>query len=936
MNNKKRVNIYCLFLLTSLCFFLNSSNMSGQVLSEGFLKHFRYREIGPTHHGGRVTSIAVLAQDPKIFFVGTASGGLWKTVNNGITFTPLFDHEGVSSIGDVAVASSDSNIVWVGTGEANLRNSTYYGDGVYKSTDGGTTWSHVGLKESHHIGRILIHPQDPDIIYVAAQGHLYAANTERGVYKTIDGGKLWKKILEIVVENRAIGATDMVMDPRNPDVIYASTYDRRRWAWTFRTAGPGSGIYKTDDGGTTWRKLTGGLPQGMIGKIGLAINPQNPDIIYATIGDENSLKVPYEVRHKELFEGIPPSNPTIGSVVYRSDDAGMTWKLTHPENETVSDRQNYYGQIRVDPNDGNHVYVMGEIIYESSDGGKTWKQAFKFSDDHHDLWIDPNDSKHMILGNDHGVAITYDIGQNWNYINYLPLAQIYAIGVDMDYPYNVYCGTQDNGSFKGPSTKKGRFPIRFEDWEHIGGGDGFYCQVDPTNSRWLYNESQFGGLTRVDQKTGTRKRIKYRKNPKIRFNWNAPILISPHNSNVIYHGANMLLKSSFRGENWEEISPDLTTNNPSRIQGIGAVQYCTITSIDESPVTQGIIWVGTDDGNIYLTKDGGKTWRKLNDRIPDHPGYWVSRIIASHHKAGTAYLTFTGYYWDDFRPYVYKTADFGETWLAITSNLPEEPINVIREDHKNPNLLFVGTDKAVHVTIDGGKNWARMKNNMPTCPIHDIVIHPRENDLVVGTHGRGIFITDISPLQELTPEVLAADVYLFEAEPKVQWIMPHQTVVSYQNFSGENESHGVIINYYLNIKVSDKVKISIYDGARKIDEIIGPNAEGLNRVEWYMTKRLKRTADEIEQWEKQQERIKSGVEFYCQYDEVDYYGEADEEVDKWGRSLRTYVLRKPFLTDREHAKIRVKPGWYRVVISVGTKVLSKRVLILQDDWYKEQ
>jgi len=934
MNRNRTRTIIHFISVISLCFIYLAPGVLGQELTEDFLKHFRFREIGPTHHGGRVTSIAVVEQNPKIFYIGTASGGLWKTLNNGITFKPIFDQEGSSSIGDVTVATSDPNIVWVGTGEANLRNSTYYGDGVYRSVDGGLTWDHMGLTESHHIGRILIHPKNPDIVYVAAQGHLYTENEERGVYKTINGGETWNKVLEVSVENRHIGATDMVMDPRDPQVLYATTFDRKRWAWSFRTAGPGSGIYKTSDGGITWQKLTNGLPKGMIGKIGLAINQKNPDIIYATIGNENSPGVSEKDRHRELFEGIPPSKPIIGSVVYRTDDGGENWEPTHPDGITVSDRQNYYGQIRVDPNDGNHIYVMGEMVYESLDGGKSWKQAFKFSDDHHDLWIDPNDSEHMILGNDHGVALTYDNGQNWNYINYLPLAQIYALGVDMDYPYNVYCGTQDNGSWRGPSTKKGRFPIRFEDWEHIGGGDGFYSQVDPTNSRWLYNESQFGGITRVDQETGKRRRLKYRKNPDIRFNWNAPILISPHNSNVIYHGANILLYSPFRGEEWHEISPDLSTNDPQKIHGIGAVQYCSITTLDESPVEQGVIWVGTDDGNVYLTRDSGRTWKKLNDFIPDNPGYWISRISASNHYSGTAFLTCTGFYRDDLKPYVYKTTDFGETWISIASNLPNEPINVIKEDQKNPNLLFVGTDKTVHVSINAGKNWARMNNNLPTCPVHDLVIHPRENDLVVGTHGRGIFITDITPLQELTPDVLSTDVFLFEIEPKVQWIIPHQTVVNYQNFEGNNEAHGVIVNYYLKDTLREEIKISIFDGNNKINEIAGPKSRGINSVEWYMTKRIKRSEEESALWDHQQERIRSEVEFYCQYDEVDYYGEADEEVDKWGRSLRTYVLNQPYITDREYAAIRVKPGEYKVVLAVGDIVLVRSAVIMQDYWYK--
>jgi hypothetical protein len=513
------------------------------------------------------------------------------------------------------------------------------------------------------------------------------------------------------------------------------------------------------------------------------------------------------------------------------------------------------------------------------------------------------------------------------------MAQLYAIGVDMDYPYNVYGGMQDFGSWKGPSTKKGRFPIRFEDWEHVQGGDGFYNQVDPTNSRWLYSESQFGGVSRIDQKTGKRKNISMEDKPGIRFNWNAPFLLSPHNPNVIYHGANMVLRSSNQGESWDKISPDLTTNDPKKMKGVGAVQYCTITALDESPIEQGILWVGTDDGNVHLTKNGGKSWAKLNDRIPGNPGQWVSRVIASHHDAGTAYLTYTGFHRDDFRPFVFKTTDFGETWISLANNLPDESINVIREDRKNPNLLFIGTDKAVYVSIDGGKNWSKMKNNMPTIPVHDLVIHPRENDLVVGTHGRGFFITDISSLQQLTSEVLSKDSYLFEIKPKVQWMMPSQKARSAQNFTGENESHAVVINYYLKQSVKGKVKFTVFEGSRPIFEFTGLNKPGLNRAEWGMTWRRKRTKEEIARWDRWQKFAGEDEEFFDYYDTVDWYGEPDEEVDKRGRSLQTRVHHPPGLTDRLYAHFRVKPGKYSIIMEVSGQVQKGRILILQDRWY---
>jgi len=879
-------------------------------------------------------AFAVSQQDPFVYFVGAGPGGLWKTVNNGTTFESVFDNENTSTIGDVAVAPSNHNIVWVGTGEANLRNSTYYGDGVYKSTDGGKTWKLMGLKESHHIGKVIIHPTDSDIVYVAAQGHYYTDNTDRGVYKTTDGGKTWTKSLEVVVDGINVGATDMVMDPHDPDTLYASTYQRIRKPWGFSGSGPGSGIHKTTDGGQTWQKLTNGLPKGLLGKIGLAIYPENPDILYTIIEDENSLEMSYEERWKEIQSGKEPSKPIVGNIVYRTDNAGVSWRQVSVGN--VGERMNYYARIFVDPNDDNSVYVMGAQVDKSTDGGKTWSRAFEYAGDNHVLWIDPEDSKHMLLGYDYGFAISYDSGKNWLHIDNVSMAQLYAIGVDMDYPYNVYGGMQDFGSWKGPSTKKGRFPIRFEDWEHVQGGDGFYNQVDPTNSRWLYTESQFGGLSRNDQKTGQRKSIRYRGNRDIRFNWNAPVLISPHNPNVIYHGANMLLKSPFRGETWEEVSLDLTKNDVSKFEGREVRFYGTITCIDESSIEQGVIWVGTDDGNVQFTRDGGKTWTLLNDNIPNNPEYWVTRVIASHHDAGTAYLTFTGRHRTDFRPYVYQTSDFGKTWVSIANNLPDGGINVIKEDRKNPNLLFVGTDRTVYVTMDRGKTWNEMKNNLPTIPVNDLVIHPRENDLVVGTFGRGFYIADISVFQEFSQDVLAKDAHLFKIEPKIQWVMPSQKTVSAQNFEGENEPYGVIINYYLKERQSEGVKISVYDGSILINELVGPGDAGLNSVEWGMTKRgRKRTPEEIARWD---EQVAKGEKepFYDYYDTNEHYGEEDEEVGRTGLSLRTRVAWEPGMRGREYVLKRVQPGEYTIELNVGDKVLKRKSVILQDFWYDKQ
>ncbi len=934
MKDRKTLHVHLFFCTFLACALLFVPHTSAQKIPENILSKIHYRELGPTRQGGRVVAFAVSQQDPYVYFVGAGPGGLWKTVNNGTTFESVFDQKNTSTIGDVAVAPSDHNIVWVGTGEANLRNSTYYGDGVYKSTDGGKTWKHMGLRESHHIGKVIIHPTDPDVVYVSAQGHYYTDNPERGVYKTTDGGKTWTKSLEVVVDGIYVGATDMVMDPCNPETLYVSTYQRIWKPWGFSGSGPGSGIHKTRDGGQTWQKLTNGLPKGLLGKIGLTIYTQNPDILYTIIEDENSPEMSYEERWEEIQSGKEPSKQIVGNIVYRTDNAGESWKQVSEGN--VGERMNYYARIFVDPNEKNTVYVMGAQVDKSTDGGRTWSRAFEYAGDNHVFWIDPKDSKHMLLGYDYGFAISYDSGKNWLHIDNVSMAQLYAIDVDMDYPYNVYGGMQDFGSWKGPSTKKGRFPIRFEDWEHILGGDGFYNQVDSKNSRWLYTESQFGGLSRNDQKTGQRKGIRYRGNRDIRFNWNAPVLISPHNPNVIYHGANMLLKSPFRGETWEEVSPDLTKNEASKFDGREVRFYGTITTIDESPIEQGVIWVGTDDGNVQLTRDGGKTWTLLNDNIPNNPEYWVTRIIASHHDPGTAYLTFTGRHRTDFRPYVYQTSDFGNTWVSIANNLLDEGINVIKEDRKNPNLLFIGTDRTVYATMDRGKTWNEMKNNLPTIPVNDLVIHPRENDLVVGTFGRGFYIADISVLQELSQNVLAKDAHLFEIEPKVQWVMPSQKTVSAQNFEGENEPYGVVVNYYIKDRQAEGVKISVYDGSILMNELVGPGEAGLNSVEWGMTKRgRKRTPEEIVRWD---EQVAKGEKepFYDYYDTNEHYGEEDEEVGRTGLSLRTRVAWEPGMRGREYVLKRVQPGEYTIELAVGDKVLKRKSVIFQDFWYNKQ
>lgn len=873
-------------------------------LNESLFQTVKFRSIGPTRQSGRFVDFAVPRQKPFTFYAATASGGLWKTVNNGISFEPIFDHEKVFSIGDIEVAPSNPEIIWVGTGEANNSRSTYWGDGVYKSTDGGKTWKNMGLKDSHHIGRIVIDPANPDVVYVAALGHLYSENEERGLYKTTDGGKTWEKVLGVRVENRAVGVVDVVMDPENSSILYAAAYDRLRKPWNYQLGGPGSGIYKTTDGGRTWKKLDNGLPGGILGRIGLAVYPRNPKIVYACIENANKPGMSPEDRYREIVLGLP-STGMIDGEVYRSDDGGESWKKISPEKQSIGGAPGYYyGQIIVDPNDDKVVYVLSVSVLGTRDGGRTWnRRVFNFGGDNHALWINPENSNHMLLGYDHGMGITYDGGKTWYHPDFLPLAQFYAVGIDNSYPYRIAGGTQDNGSHLGPSTRPGGKPIRLEHWSTVGGGDGMYNVFDWKTNRYLYNESQFGFIQRIDLQTGERKNIRYQRED-LRWNWCAPIMVSRHNSDVIYHGANILLKSPYRGEYWVEVSPDLTTNDKEKLPqgkgGDGNIQYCTITTIDESPLVEGLLWVGTDDGQVWLTKNGGQNWEKLTDKIKGHPGYWISRVLASNFSPGTAYVTVTGFRHDDFRPYIFKTDDYGQTWVPISGNLPEGPVNVIREDHRNPQLLFAGTDFGVYATLDGGQNWFSLRGNMPTQPVHDLIIHQRENDLVVATHGRGIFITDISWLQEITPEVLNRELHLFSVEPKIKWLDKDTGHSSSLNYEGESEPEAAVINYYLKSEVKGEVRVKLYQGQMLINELKGTTRAGINQVVWNLTARRERTPEEKKQVEQMMARMASA-------------------------GYRSQV-------DPNYVYTPVREGEYRVVVEAGGQQVSGLVRILPDWW----
>jgi photosystem II stability/assembly factor-like uncharacterized protein len=615
--------------------------------------------------------------------------------------------------------------------------------------------------------------------------------------------------------------------------------------------------------------LTGGLPDGILGRIGLAVAAKNPKVLYAEIENANKPGMSEADRWQEILAG-KSSRGMIDGEIYRSDDSGASWRKVSPEKRSVGGNPGYYyGQIIVDPADPDVVYVLSVGVLASRDGGKTWTSPFRFGGDNHALWIDPGNSQHMLLGYDHGMGVTWDGGKNWYHPDFLPLGQFYAVDFDMSTPYRVAGGMQDNGSSMGPSSKPapaGRMsgfaamrgggrtptgpPINLEDWFSVGGGDGMYNVFDRVTNRYLYNESQFGAISRLDLVTGETKSIAYQENhPETRWNWCAPILVSTFDNDTVYHCGNIVVKSTDRGDSWTAISPDLSTDDKSKLPvegkgGDGNIRYCTITSFDESPLAPGLLWAGTDDGNVWVTRDDGAKWTKLNDNVPDNPGYWVSRVAASNSDPGTAYLAYTGLRHDDFRPFVYKTTDFGQTWVSIAGDLGVGPVNVIREDTRNPDVLAAGTDFGLYVTVDAGKHWVKMKAGMPTQPVHDIKIQPRDNDLIAATHGRSLFIADFTPVQELTPAVLAEDVHLFSVRSKVRTAEFDRRDSSSSNFAGQSDPPGIVINYFLKSKPEAEVKLQVFKGASLFNEVRASSDPGLNTAVWPMTGRRERTPEE--------------------------------------------------------------------------------------------
>jgi len=723
-------------------------------------KDLKWQFVGPTNVSGRVTDVAVVAPKGENYtvYVASASGGVWKTENEGTTWTPIFENMVTAAIGDIALAPSDQNIVWVGTGEHNIFRSSQAGVGVFKSTDGGKTWAHMGLADTNTVSRIVVHPTDPDIVYVAAGGHEWTKNADRGVYKTTDGGKTWAKVL---YANDETGAYDLVMDPRSSDTLYAAMWQRTRQKWNDPRTFPGhtgSGLFKTTDGGKSWTPINTGLPTVEFrGRIGLDLCLTKPDTLYALV-DNYELRETSQAELDSVRGYYEPGKGFIkGATVYRSDDAGATWTQTSgltPQQKTFMQQHSgtygwVFGQIRVDPNDPQTSYIMGVPFSVSTDGGKTYKSVRSPGGDNHALWIDPANSNYLIKGFDQGVAVSYDKGKNWRYFRQeLNLCQFFNLNYDMGTPFKVYGSMQDHGSFRGPvDLSRGRDRIPAVEFEGAPGGEGSNHAIDPTDPNIVYSAGFYGTISRAEyDKPGAypgapfQKEllpVLYENETPLRGQWLAPFILSPHNPNILYHGMQFVFRSLDRGDTWERISPDLTTNDAATR---GDIRYQTLFTISESPLKYGLLYAGTDDGRLWVTRDGGKAWTEITAGLA--PGKWMSRVVASAYDLGTVYLTQNGKRDDDFTPYVWTSTDFGKTWTSLAKGIPVGPVNVVREDPVNKDILYVGTDMGVYVTVDGGKAWTVLGGNLPTAYVHDLVIHPRDNIVVIATHGRGMWALD--------------------------------------------------------------------------------------------------------------------------------------------------------------------------------------------------
>jgi photosystem II stability/assembly factor-like uncharacterized protein len=813
------------------------------------LAGMKARSIGPAAMSGRVAAVTGVESDPDILYTGSANGGVWKSVNGGFTWSPLFDDQKVASIGAIAVFQANPDVVWVGTGEANVRNSVSVGNGVYRSLDGGRTWSHLGLDASEHISRIVLHPTDPDVAWVAAMGKLWGENAERGIYKTTDGGKSWRRVLYV---DERTGAACLIGDPKNPNKLFAALWDHRRQPWTMRSGGPGSGLYASSDGGETWKRLTAedGLPKGELGRIGLAISHSNPEIVYALVEADKSALV-------------------------RSDDGGKSWKTVNDDPRTA-DRPFYYSDIEVDPAWPNRIYNLTARLQVSNDGGKTFETAARrdIHGDYHAIWIDPKRPEHILVGNDGGLGISHDRGASWDFVAGLPIGQYYHVAVDMDVPYHIYGGLQDNGAWRGPVEVWEQGPIRNAHWDRIGGGDGFDTRPDPEDSRRGWSLSQGGELLRWNLRTGEAKAVKPAEikpndpNGRLRFNWNAGFATDPFEPGTIYLGSQYVHKSTDRGDTWTVISPDLTSNNPAwqkRETGgltpdvTGAETFTTILAVAPSAVQRGVLWVGTDDGRVHVTKDGGTSWESVEKNIKGVPANtWIPHILPSHFDAGSAFVVFDNHRRSDWTPYVYRTTDWGKTWTSLATKDLWGWAESIEQDPVDRDLLFLGTSFGLYMSNDGGKHWMRWTHGLPTTEVADLVVHPRDHDLVIATHGRALYVVDdITPLRSLTAATLREPIHLYPSAPG----RLHQNLMGgfrggSGDFRGENRPYGIPLTYSLNAgetpdkadkadkadkpdkpdkpdSKEPKVEIRIMDASGKLVRTMdGPAKTGINRAVW--------------------------------------------------------------------------------------------------------
>jgi len=801
-------------------------------------EQLHFRSIGPASMSGRISDFAVYEPNPNIYYVGSAHGGLWKTVNNGLTFTPQFQDMGLMSVGDVTVSQSNPDLVWLGGGEGNARQSISWGDGVYKSTDGGKTFKNMGLRASYHINRIVIDPSDNNVVLVAAQGSLFGPGGDRGVFKTSDGGATWKQVLKVDDDT---GANDLAMDATNSKILYASTWQRQRSQCCFNGGGAGSGIWKSTDGGEKWTRLTVGLPKVALGRIGLDVYRKSPNILYASIDAENPAAAAGGRGGGGGGGGFGGGAAGGENGLYRSDDGGASWQKVN----SVNPRPMYFSQVRIDPNSPDRVLMGGVGLHMTVDGGKTVETdaAQATHDDVHAIWIDPANSNHILIGHDGGVSVSYDGSRAWQFLPNLPLGLFYHVGYDMQFPFNVCGGLQDNYDWCGPSAVRFRAGISNSQWQTVQGGDGFVTLIDPRDWRIVYTESQDGNMTRKNRVTGDSKSIRPSPdnvtpppaaNERYRLNWDTPIIFSPHDPGILYAAAQYVFKSTDRGDTWTMLSPDLTTNadrNNLMIMGVkdsevrisrndGISSWPTIISLAESPKQPGVLYTGTDDGVVSATKDGGKTWQNITDKIPGFPkGAWVSEVVPSRYDAGTVYVTVDAHRLNDYGTYMWVSNDYGATFRSLNANLKEEAVKTMTEDQRNPDVLYIGTETGIFLTLDRGKSWARLKANLPTVRVDEITLHPRDNAMLVATHGRSIWILDhLEPIQEYTAsQNAAAGAKLFTIGPALQWKSmndQNQEFWGHQYFLGENPPYEAVIQYSLKTPAKE-LKLKITDGLGK-------------------------------------------------------------------------------------------------------------------------